>query len=724
MTNIFKLINNNDWTKIYKQLVSDKISPTDELPNGNTIIHMASINNNKKIISYYLKNNINPLLKSNINGNTPIHLLATYIYTDTLKKCITTYPDFLTLLNNDNESISNILYNNLDLIKFMCSFKINLITDDTNGNNILTKNIDDTNKLNDNNYKIIKLLLKSQSKFIEDNPTSFLCYAINQNKPEIAKLLIENGYDINKKDKSFLTPLIYSIQNKQNDVFSMLLDKKVIIDYNGAEGDDNPMIYAVKNSNEYVIELLLKHNFNVTNYDRRIETPLHYALANKSLSIETLTKLIYYSDLNIQNVYGQTPLHLLCKYHDLNNYNYVLSNKKMDIFIKDSAKKRPIDYLNGHTINNFLNLVVKNYGQQLTDKNYSYILGNIIKCKNNVKSDECNHELKKYMFATERSIPVLQDKLNMKMKFIDGKQINHGLFNADAFHNMIYTIIILQKYKNVCIPFQYFINDKRINFKMSNKNLYNFTSEKMVYELSNIYNDYFHEIHPYLLIWKNKDVNFIHKDFKFLMKKCLLSNKIRFIFIKLTLIPSASGTHANILIYDKVKNVLERFEPYGIIPYIDSNNLDLFIEKLGVECINKNVKYVKPSDMFDTLGPQVISNDSDYNIKKLGDPNGYCLAWTLWFLEIRVNNPDISAKEIMKNNLGNIVKSNSVNGDKLFINFIRNYAAELDSLKNNFMINANIDPKSIYDLNMGNSNMNKLMRKLKGEFGRIVDERV
>jgi hypothetical protein len=91
----------------------------------------------------------------------------------------------------------------------------------------------------------------------------------------------------------------------------------------------------------------------------------------------------------------------------------------------------------------------------------------------------------------------------------------------------------------------------------------------MVYELANLYNHYFFELQPYLIIWKDKNVNYVHKDFKFLIQKCLLANKIRFVFIKLTLIASSKSTHANIIIYDKDTNVLERFEPYGFTPYID-----------------------------------------------------------------------------------------------------------------------------------------------------------
>jgi ankyrin repeat protein len=249
------------------------------------------------------------------------------------------------------------LYNDFDFIKFSCNYDVNIIIDDVNENNIITKNIDESQSINDNNYKIIELLLKKQLKFINNYTDSLLCYSIYQHKSYIAKLFIEYNYDINKKDKHFLTPLIYSVKYKQYDVFKLLIDKKANINYSGAEGDDNPLIFSVKQNDEYVIDLLLKNKFDANNYNRYIETPLHYALSNKISSIETITKLIYYSDLNIQNVNGQTSLHLLCKYHDPIIYANILMNKQMDIFIIDKHKKKPIDYLSGHIINYFINLM-------------------------------------------------------------------------------------------------------------------------------------------------------------------------------------------------------------------------------------------------------------------------------------------------------------------------------------------------------------------------------
>lgn len=719
--NIEKLVNNNNWEKIYKQLIKNKISPFHELTNGNTIIHIASINNNKKIISYYLKHNVDPLLKSNNNGNTPIHLLATYNYTDTLKKCVNKYPSFLELLNDNNETITNILYNNLDFIKFICDYDINLITDDVYNNNVIIKNINDTKNVDDDNYKIIKLLLKKQLTYVNKYDDSFLCYAIDQSKLDIAKLLIDNNYDINKQDNLYLTPLIYSIKYKQHEIVKILFDKNVDVKYYGAEGDDNPMIDAIKNKDNYVINLLLEHNFDVNKYNRHLEIPLHIALDGHVLDIETITKLIYYSDLNLQNVYGETPLHQLCKYHDVNNYSKVLVNKKLDIFTKDNHKKRPIDYLNGHTINTFINLVIKSYCNQISDSNYAFVLKNMMKCKNNINSDECKYELKKYIFETQRSMPISQDSINLNIKLISGKNVNFGLFNADAIHNIIYTIILMKKYKNICMPFQYMINDKYINTKMHKNNLFKTPTENVIYELVQVYNNYFFEIQPYLIIWHNKDLNYIHKDFKFLVKKCLASDKIRYIFIKLTLIPSLNSSHANILIYDKNTNVLERFEPYGLIPYLDSDNLNKFIEHMGKDCINPKLKYVKPIDI---LGPQVISNDGNYNVRKLGDPGGFCLAWTFWFLETRISNPDIEATELFENMRENIIKSNNVNGEKLFITFIRNYASDLDKLKNEFMVNAGIQINDVYDLSIDTVNLRKLLAQLKFEFSLIIKDRI
>lgn len=713
-----KLLNNNNWDKIYELLIKNKLKPNYVISNGNTICHMASINNNSKIILHYLSDDMTPLLKGNDEGDTPIHLLAKYNYTELLLKCIDHNLEFLNLLNDNNETIVNILYGDYKFIKHVVNVcDNNIIIDDKDGHNIITKNIDDVEYIGDKNYKIIKLLLDKHKQFVFDYDDSLLGYAIECDKMDIVDLLISYGYDVNKQDKDFITPFIHSIIHKKHDIAKLLIkDYKIDINYSGPENNNNPLVHALLNNDIISINLLIDNNFDVLQYDKYLYTPLHVALDIKNLSGEIILKLLYLGDTNMQNVHGQTPLHKLCKHHNFNNYSSVLVNKKLDIFIMDSYKKRPIDYLDGDKINDFIDLVVQSYSRLIMDPSYSYIIKNIVKCMDDVDTNECKNEIKKYIFVTERSIPMDKDKSIVNMKLINGNKVANGLFNANSLHNMIYTILILNKYDNLCIPFQYAFNDCIINTKLNMYNLYTMGIDNLVYDTVNIYNHYFYEISPYLILWKDKNVNYINKNFGFYIKKCLGNEKVRFIFMKLTLVPSNNNTHANIIIYDKVNNKLERFEPYGLIPYVDSYDLDIFIEDVGKKWINKKLSYIKSKN----IGLQVISDDSNYDVKKLGDPGGFCLAWTYWFLEMRITNPDMDIDEIIRDTIGDIVKMNVTDGSRMFINFIRNYANDLDKEKNEFLIDAGIDEKNIYNLDFSNGDNDKIINKLRGEFWEII----
>ena len=722
---IKKLINNNKWDEIYDKITKNKVDPYKELSNGNTIAHLAAINNNDNIINYFLNTDINALQKSNNEGNNAIHLLALYGYIDLLKQCIKKVPELLNLLNNNDENIPTLLYNDLDFIKWVLKFdNSNLFINDINNENIITKNMSNSKKINDDSYKILKLLFKNDS--INNNNNSLLCYAIKENKSYIAKLLVNNKYDINKKDSRYISPFIYAVRNQDYNLMEFLIDNGADINYTGAEGDYNPMIWAILNNDNKIIEILLENKYDVNKYNRYIETPLHYALYdkefNKTLSPTLISKMLYYGDLNIKNVNGQTPLHLLCKYHNWKNYSSIIKYKKLDIFIEDNINKRPFDYLNGNYIYDFIDVVVNSYTRLLNGN-----INNINQCKTNTNSIGCKNELKKYIFKTKRSIPISEDNMVMsqKINMITGNASPLGLFNSDSLHNIIYTVQLMKKYKNIGIPFQYYINDKFINDKILyiNNNLYKKQHEFVISDLVKIYTEYFYEMLPYLIIWRSSTQYFVHDNLGFLLKKCLSAPKIRFIILKLTLVTSPNSTHANIIIYDKKNNILERFEPYGTIPYLDSSQLDIFIEDIGKKYINKDLKYYNPKDIFGAIGFQIISNDGNHMVKTLGSPSGYCLGWTLWYLEMKINNPDIHPNILLKNVMKNITNNNIVEGEKLFITFIKNYTTDLDKQKNEFLKQAGIKNQDIYSLVLNNNDQEKVKRLLVLEFNKIIEER-
>ena len=720
--NIHKLIENNQWDKIYNLIKSKKIDYNKEITNGNTILHYASIHNNNKIIKYFIDHNLDAFNKSNKEGDTPIHLLAKYGYTTLLKEVLLKNKDGVNLINNNNETVINILYNNLDFIKWIISnYKGNIkITNyNSNGDNILTKNIEESENKSDHNYGVLSLLLKKFQGKINEEDTSLLSLAIESNKDHIVDLLLQNNYDVNKKDKKFMTPLNYAIINNDYNLMKRLINKGADINYNGPEGDFNSMIYAINNGDSKTINFLLDHGYNVNSFNRKLETPLHHALFKKNqLKPSLISKLIYEGDLNLKNIDGITPLHLLCKYHQIDHYFELLKHKELDIFVQDNKNKTPLDYLKGNNVYPFLDNVVYSYMNLLEGK-----VDQIEKCKKNNVSKECQLELKKYMFQTRRSIPMREDKkrMNNKIKIISGNPVNHGLFNADTLHNMIYTIFLLKRYKNLCIPFQYFDEERFINDKMIlSNNLIKSDADKIITDLIRVYTENFYEITPYLIIWKNINQYHVHKNLMFMLKKCLTSSQIRFIYLKLSLITKFNTIHANIIFYDKFKNTLERFEPYGDVPYIESKSLDQFVEDLGKKYINPNLKYYSPKEIMGEVGFQVISNDNQAYVKKLGDPVGYCLAWTIWYIEMRINNPDTDPKKLIKDVKDNIVNSNNKNPtESLFISFIRNYSALLDKYKNEFMMDAGISMNSIYNLVFNIEDEGKIIDKMRKELNSL-----
>jgi len=115
---------------------------------------------------------------------------------------------------------------------------------------------------------------------------------------------------------------------------------------------------------------------------------------------------------------------------------------------------------------------------------------------------------------------------------------------------------------------------------------------------------------------------------------------VRFIIIYLGI--KGDRGHANMLIIDKVNKTIERFEPHGSKVY---NSLDITIEYyfLYEGIIDK---YIPPKS-YCTAGPQAFQCKSLLEMsdrdKRVG---GYCLAWTLWYTDIRLSYPDLSLKEL------------------------------------------------------------------------------
>ena len=174
-----------------------------------------------------------------------------------------------------------------------------------------------------------------------------------------------------------------------------------------------------------------------------------------------------------------------------------------------------------------------------------------------------------------------------------------------------------------------------------------------------------------------------------ILANCIKTPDTKIIIIPVTLVFSDGGGHANVLIYRKKLNQIEHFEPHGQYFKKKSSIDNIIIKKwmtFFVEELNKKlqsskkpeVKFIESSEVCPYIdGLQNLESWS--NLTKLAvEPSGYCAAWSLFFTELSLKNPDIPSSILMNyifdtlQNMSNIEKRNYlksvIRGYSVFIN--------------------------------------------------------
>ena len=149
----------------------------------------------------------------------------------------------------------------------------------------------------------------------------------------------------------------------------------------------------------------------------------------------------------------------------------------------------------------------------------------------------------------------------------------------------------------------------------------------------------------------------------------------RFIYINLIISwENKNIGHANMLLIDNINKTIERFEPF------QSLNLSLKIDKKFNNDVLKKInlndyKYISPIDISPKIG---IQNKADAY-------NGMCVTYCIIYLQLRLMNPDIEKKIIIKYLLSK--KKNEI------INIILRYARYIENSlkKNSFMVNLELN---------------------------------
>jgi len=212
---------------------------------------------------------------------------------------------------------------------------------------------------------------------------------------------------------------------------------------------------------------------------------------------------------------------------------------------------------------------------------------------------------------------------------------------AETLGNMNY---FYQKYSNIYEFFSYIINHNKVTgeYKMEDLCMPNFgnisfgTFAALQFDLDKEYSSN----NPCPSDYKvslSESLNSINK---------CLNSPDRFVVMSYQIVSDKyTISHANSILFDTKKKIVELFEPHGALTesttmngYVGAykqidKNLEIFIKKNF-----SKYKYVSPQAYLPSYGLQV----------KVDAYNGLCVTWNILYIHYKLLNPNISSKDLIK----------------------------------------------------------------------------
>ena len=323
------LMNNADYTAKYIINLQNDFSYTYEYNNKSytiPVIFLAINSNNKEIINVVLSNkhiNKNIITKINLidnNNNSFAASLSPLAYSVFTRN---TYATEMLIKNGANVDLiisgnrTALFYaNSKETIKLLLNNGANINALSSQGNTALMQavnrnNVDTANELLDNG------LNPNHYNNVHSTP---LIAAINKRNINMVKLLIEYGADVNMFTKKSQSPLMVAVTNADLNIFKLLIEKGADVNIANNYGK-TCMYYMQSNENHWIIWRAMveavKNKIDINHQDINGNTILH---------INPERYLLYKElnpNLNIQNLQGDTPLHILVSNKDIVDKNII-----------------------------------------------------------------------------------------------------------------------------------------------------------------------------------------------------------------------------------------------------------------------------------------------------------------------------------------------------------------------------------------------------------------
>lgn len=612
-----------------------------------------------------------PIHKENNEGLQGFHMSAklsneTNNY-DILNYLIEEYPEYANNINYFNESFLDMLDINdkiIDLIKRNKKIKwLKLFTNIIETESYKQCYLDKVFGMG--SYKFIEYVLNNIIELKDFNWREFGCQPIfelptnkNLNTSEIIKIFEKIGVQNIFKifDANGRTIIYHIIDSKNIELLKYVIKKDIDLDKYTAIYTLHPFIHAYINEsdktdkNKYQMSKLIwenikdTHDFNATNkYNENLAfVIINYRLLSGSGDNAIEKEVLEKNTIwNKQNIEKENLFELIIN----------LSFEKYHTMINKKTQ---------------INLLLKN-------KDNMYILDvaskkwkEFLKSLPQIDQDNCKEEryvnIEKYKFA------------------------NSNTFSSTIFDAGIFFIHLDKKYKNLYIPKYIDKTDENLSWE----NGFEFPDEYL-----KKYNNF-----PWVIYWKDKYNFHIHPHLNQLINSNKNNPKFDSACILLSVLLPHGGLHAMLLYYDFKNNFIERFDPYG-----NTYDMDIDIDNILEEELtwNTGFSYINVKKYLPVAGFQNLSDENNRMYQKPGDFGGYCLAWCLWYLELRLKNFKYGAKELVKKAISKLLST-----EKNMIIFIRNYANTIDKFRFTHLKKAGIEKEKLSNKLFSNSDILKI----------------
>ena len=620
-----------------------------------------------------LKIATHPIYKENNDGLNGFHLAAKEYDYDILCFLIKEYTDYIYNKDKYNNSFIYYLPTN-EVIKLIKKYpKLDwkdLIENGTPKKNIITKMI-----LSNLNYKDLQEFINIYKLNIIYNDQLLFNIIYNQNINSKNKIELLDHFtieELNIKTKTNEGIIFSVIELDDNDLFDYLLSKNIDLNY-----------YSIQKS--YPIYKALYYHVIENN---NLLKSMAYKIYNKLKSVDNFYKQ---TDKFLDNIAHKI---LFFRYNNINNNINNNKDYSLDFII---LKECDSEIWNQCNINNISPFDLIN---RLDYKIYSKVFNNIKITKSileRIKKDNINQDWIK-LFSSFKEYK--EDENNDNITIINNIKYSHSTLFQSRFTDVgIFCLYLTDKYKNLYLPNMdsYLLN----NLAFDEITSFPFADDLIIKE----------PIFPWIINYNTEHTYYIHPYLNNLINAQIKNNNKRFACVFVSIITD-TYLHANILIYDFKNKTVERFEPYGNI-----TGTNMLIDEVLEEELtwNTGLRYIKPEEYLPFASFQMISDENNTEYQKAGDFGGFCLAWSIWYLENRLMNPDIGQSILVKKLINKIN-----NLDIKFIEYIRNYANKINESRIKYLTNIGIHKNNISDLNLQHHDDIKLVNYLVNKYSNLI----